>query len=778
MSALDFINLPNNYGLGGMGMPSPTRAMVQNALDGAVAANEDTLIASRKARANFNGGSIQRRGSNLPGDTGQNFGLNQNNNFGDYGQRFYGSREVGGELGHAGFSSGGFGDLAGIAGYAQGTSGLSATSKYAHYKMASAVSAYKGFGIIKNVIDLMANFASEGLTIKHKRKNIEKFYKRWAEHVGLQERVGAFLRAYYKTGNVHIYTTMGQIDQETYTRMKKAKANTPGYVTGFNKIGHVTGDSNDPNQKSRTDDALKENKKPIGDREIPWRYQVLNPFQMEKIGTEFFGESEWIFIMDPTNAKNVKEGKLKGRYGHIKFLDETETNLPREFKKLSEDGLDTRIIKLDQDKLWTLFYMKDDHEDWADPMIWPVMKDIYFKNKLRQMDISVCNSVINSITIFKLGDWKNGFVPPKEHFRKFSEYLRTPSAAMTMVWNDAVDVVSNHPPVDKILGMQKYESVDRDILRGLGVSDTLIGGATGGNFSTGFLGVRTLLERLEEGRNAVLRWLNNQLRLIAATMGHRDIPVVKFGKMSLRDEKAEKQLILGLLDRNVISVEAVLELFGENFEIELERLREEKKIADDEGILVKHGPFTEPMAIMTDEEVMDKEDERLDKAADLAMKMKKADKGAQQRQIKKQGQNGRPSGTEGIPQEKKRETKPKGMAWIIEYEKQKSYSLAHIESIEKVVTETILTSQNKKYKKSLSKDDRQGIEEIVFAVASNLDHLITPTIDVVQKVIQRCPRINSRAAEIYASLSNSSMGLSERKTAMASAIATYEMEEA
>ena len=36
-----------------------------------------------------------------------------------------------------------------------------------------------------------------------------------------------------------------------------------------------------------------------------------------------------------------------------------------------------------------------------------------------------------------------------------------------------------------------------DILKGGSGADTLIGGAQKGNFSTGFLGVRTLLERLE-----------------------------------------------------------------------------------------------------------------------------------------------------------------------------------------------------------------------------------------------------------------------------------------
>jgi len=768
------------------GISAPTASMLKGALDGAVAANEDNIQAFARSVAST--GPIQRRGSHMTGDIGQNFGLHNSQFYGGTGYSpyndFFGSREIGGGGFHGhgyGFFGGfgGMGGIAGLGGFGQGSfTGFSRNTCLAHHKMAAAVSAYKGFGIIKNVIDLMANFASEGLTIKHKRKNIQKFYQRWAEHVGLQERVGAILRYYYKYSNVFIYTTMGTIDAATYDKMKRAKAGANGKINGFTEIGKVLGDTNDPQYRKRRKKAIRESEKPVGDREIPWRYQLLNPFQMEKIGTEFFGESEWTFIMDPTTASAVKRGKLKNKYNHIDFLDDTETNLPPDFKAAIESSTDKRVVKLDQTKLTTLFYMKDDHEDWADPMIWPVMNDIFFKNKLRQMDISVANSVINSITIFKLGDWKNGFVPPKEHFRKFSEFLRTPTAAMTMVWNDAVDVVSNHPPVDRILGMSKYESVDRDILRGLGVPDTLIGGASNSNFSTGFLGVRTLLERLEEGRKAVLRWLNAQLRLIADTMGHRDIPTVKFGKMSLRDEKAEKQLIMGLLDRNVISIQAVLETFGEDFEIELERMKEEKAIADSEDVFVKHSPFKDPMATMTDEEVMDREDERADKEADRAMKERRADKRAQMRMQQRQAPkniNGRPPNTEGIPQENKRETKPKGMASIVHYENNKARALEQLNKVYETVADEMVALRGKTYKKELSAVDKKAIEDISFVIVASLKNSSSLSAANIKSTLDKNRVLPQTIANTYGELKNDDMNIRDRRRAMASAVAMYRM---
>jgi hypothetical protein len=210
----------------------------------------------------------------------------------------------------------------------------------------------------------MANFASEGMTIKHKRKAVQKFYERWAEHVGLREVVQKILRYYYKYGNLFIYTTMGIIDAATYDKMKRAKGHNA--LKGFTQI---SADNNDPALPQRQEDIEKESKKKVKDREIPWRYTLLNPFQMDLRGSKFFGESEWVFIQNPLSAQEAQQ--LKAKTNPIDFLDETDINLPPEFKKLTEEGENPLVVNLDQAKLWPIHYMKDDHEDWADPLLWP-----------------------------------------------------------------------------------------------------------------------------------------------------------------------------------------------------------------------------------------------------------------------------------------------------------------------------------------------------------------------------------------------------------------------
>ena len=181
----------DNIGINTHGLSQKVVAELGRSIAGAIKANEENY----KAEA----ANIQRRGSVLPGDTGQNFGMLGNNLHG-HGFSFFPrdfSDQFSGE-----FSSFGIGGLGHGHSQVQGSmSSFSANTRMAHFKMGLCVEAYKGFGVAKNVIDLMSNFAAEGLTLKHKSKAVQKFYERWAEAVDLPGRVKHILRSYYKTGN-------------------------------------------------------------------------------------------------------------------------------------------------------------------------------------------------------------------------------------------------------------------------------------------------------------------------------------------------------------------------------------------------------------------------------------------------------------------------------------------------------------------------------------------------------------------------------------------------
>jgi hypothetical protein len=673
-------------------------ANLNKAFAGMVKANQDLGLGSTSF--------IQKRGFNYTGDSNDGWGM-RDVNMSFNGASPFGNRELNFSL--QPFGLGGT-NLLGPAGitpsiFATGPgSEYSRHTRIAHMKIALATEAYKGFGVVKNVIDLMCNFASEDMKIIHPRPAIQQFYRRWAQAVDLQGRTKDIFRAYYKTSNVHVYKTYGEIDDLTYRKMKMS--------TKGAKDADIV-DTNDPLFEDRLKREEKESKKPIGKRQIPWRYTILNPLQMDVKGSKYFGESRWVFLVDADTKRKIEDST---KYGKTDVLDETKINLPTEFKGKDNAG----VIELDPLRLYVLHYMKDDHEDWADPMIWPVMNDIMYKNQLRAMDMSVANSVINAITIFKLGDIKNGYAPPPAHFSKLSQMLRTPTYTHNIVWNDAITMESNYPPVEKILSIEKYKSVDRDILAGMGVPSILVDGSEGGNFSNAYLQVRTLLERLEEGRNEVMKWIDREMREIASVMGHRDIPIVKFGSMSLKDENAEKQMIVQLLDRNIISAERVHEVFDIETNIEIERLRNEKKLADNEDIFVKFGPYKDPMNMMDTEQVME-----LDfKHKKTLEKEKQVNKPAPLGGPPNGKPSGRPPGSKG-PQKVARKPKPRGMGNM------NVIALSIFEAVENRLTELMLRQKGFKHRKQLELKDREALSELIFHVGTS----IPPDVEISNSVI-------------------------------------------
>ena len=44
---------------------------------------------------------------------------------------------------------------------------------------------YQKVGLVKNVIDLMGDFASQGIRLVHRNKRIERFYRRWFNKIYL-----------------------------------------------------------------------------------------------------------------------------------------------------------------------------------------------------------------------------------------------------------------------------------------------------------------------------------------------------------------------------------------------------------------------------------------------------------------------------------------------------------------------------------------------------------------------------------------------------------------
>jgi len=120
--------------------------------------------------------------------------------------------------------------------------------------IAKCMNAYEKVGIIKNVIDLMGDFGSQGITLVHPDKNAQKFYRRWWEEVGGAERSERFLNTLFRCGNVVI--------KRRYAKLTKTVQR----------------------QMTRGEDDVIITKENLSRRRIPFVYDFLNPLTLHLVG--------------------------------------------------------------------------------------------------------------------------------------------------------------------------------------------------------------------------------------------------------------------------------------------------------------------------------------------------------------------------------------------------------------------------------------------------------------------------------------------------------------
>jgi hypothetical protein len=443
-------------------------------------------------------------------------------------------------------------------------------------------SIYRKIGMIRNIIDLMTDFAAEGLDLQHTVKSQERFYRKWAKKVDLEGRAHDFMKLLMRDANIIVRRTNAQITKPVARQMAKG--------------GIPINDTIDETRTAEPPEKVKTDKKSTKKGEIPWKYTFLSPALIEKVSGEigkFFGDDTVGMRIPPLLAAAIQNPETKSAQQYI-------DKLPREVVQAAKVG--KRLVKLDMDRIYVDYYKKDDWEDWGTPFLYGVLEDVMFKDKMRLADMAALDGVINVIRVWKLGKSADQIMPTPAAVDKLIDILQhnNGGGVLDLVWDDMIDLSVEYPPTDKILGQEKYSSVNADIVRGLGIPDSLVGGQDLGtrNAQSAFVQLKTLVERLEYVRSRAIRWMEGELRRVADAMGFKKIPAISFGIMSLRDEAAEKQLMIQLLDRGIISAEKATEVFGVNYMIELERLKSEQQIREDNPpILEKAGPYYRPESV-------------------------------------------------------------------------------------------------------------------------------------------------------------------------------------
>jgi len=434
--------------------------------------------------------------------------------------------------------------------------------KRAKHIIKMCMEAYDQVGIIKNVIDLMGDFGSQGIQLVHENPDIEDFYQQWFKKVDGKERSERFLNTLYRCGNVMVYRSTAKI--------------TPAIETYLKSIG--TADI------AITFPDVKKN-------QIPWRYNFFNPLTVDLVKGElnlFLGRQQNFEMSANSFFSNFKSGP-----------DVPETmldTLPRDIRNLIKTGV--KKIPLDPERLHIAYYKKDDWQLWAHPLTYAIMEDVITLKKMRLADLAALDGAISNIRLWTVGSLEHKILPTRAGINKLRNILasNTGGGTVELVWGPELTFKESASQVYKYLGPDKYTTVLNSIFAGLGIPPTMTGMATnGGGFTNNYISLKTLVERLQYGRDLLTKFWEKEIEIVRKAMGFKKPAKIIFNQMSLSDDSAEKDLLIQLVDRDIISSETILERFNEIPSVEKMRLIREEEERKKENLPPKLGPY--PAAI-------------------------------------------------------------------------------------------------------------------------------------------------------------------------------------
>lgn len=635
---------------------------------------------------------------------------------------------------------------------------------------------YESDGYVASIVDLMADFATEGISFVHKNKSVEKFYNAWAEQINLCGRFRRGIIDLLVSGNLFFqrvyailkkdeisalksYTTGVKIKDKLVVQSKNGDDVTiEPKVTYSSSVAAVLDDESDvPKRikkivedkiafavKNKTGISIQDDKIPTEPNRIPWKYISLNPLQMFPNV-----KGGWSYLLTKEDVqKLVDKLDIKLNLDSKSIVVTLPDNMSGTLKKIDNKGNKGGFyaeMEQDKERLLVLQLSKFDWAKWATPTLWKVFPTIMFKNTLRQMEMKTARAGINIVTLWKLGDHKEGLMPDAGHFERLADMLKAPSSTINVLWSSAIEAEVVQPKLDQIFDPARWEGLRKETSAQFGITEAITTGE-GGSFSSSYISVQGLLERLNTLRELMLNeWLIPDSKLIADAMSFRSLPAIMFGNMSLRDEKAEKTLIMNLLDRGFISDETAMEYLGRNIDVERRRLLDQAKFEDKEN-MVRRGPFMVQEGQveivskqLKSQEKMAQESNQVQEKVQMTkvkqeheMNMEMVKKGTHPKQLKAitpaapinkkaKKPNGRPPGSTG-PQVKKRTPKPKNVASV--------QLQSFVDKLDEGAKAAVIELEGKKLYKELSKEGKSKVIDLVGFGLSEL--LYVDTVEEIQ----------------------------------------------
>ena len=421
--------------------------------------------------------------------------------------------------------------------------------------------AYNSSGIIRNILDLMADFTSQGIRVIHKNKKIEAFGKNWAKQVQMDERSERFVNILLRLGTTVVRKMTAKVNVRVVEEMYKAAA--------------------------EADIDIPRNRIKFQKKEIPWKYVFLHPGNVRPVG----GEVAFFATTDPTYELVIPDKIKKVILNPQPNEKALVASLPDEIKAAAKNN---RGVPLDPDKTRVFYYKKDDWCKFAFPICTPILGDIQLLDKLRLADSAALDGAISNVRIFKMGSLEHKIPPNPALVDRLASILQSNTAVGTLdlIWGPDIEMIESKSNVYEFLKKEKYDPTLNAIFMGLGVPPTLTGTAGSGT-TNNYISLSTLIERLQYCRTILTDFWAAELNAVQKAMGFKDPFQIEFDIMNFGNDDTIKALYIQLSDRGLISDEKIQEIFELNPDVEAVRINTDESKRKVGAKPPKAGPFNQ-----------------------------------------------------------------------------------------------------------------------------------------------------------------------------------------
>lgn len=378
--------------------------------------------------------------------------------------------------------------------------------------------AYANVPIFRNTIDMMSEFANTDVYLEGGTAKSRDFFEKLFDRIKLWDLKDQYFREYYRSGNIFLYRIDGKFDLNYYKKFIKEFADRPS----VNKF--------------------------------PLKYILLNPFEIVAKRSTVFSTKDGAYAKILSEFDMERLANPKNDYDKAVF-----EALDPDVQKLIKDGAyfkDGLKINLKNDRVCYSFYKKQDYEPFAIPFGFPVLEDINAKIEMKKMDQAIMRTVENVILMITMGTDPDKGGINHNNLKAMQKLFQNESVGRILVADYTTKADFIIPDINKVVGPQKYEVINKDIKEGL---QNII--LNEDKYSGAQIKARVFLDRLKEAREAFIHdFLQPEIRRIAKDLGFRSYPTVKFQDIDLRDEVQLMRVATRLMELGIVTAEQGMEI--------------------------------------------------------------------------------------------------------------------------------------------------------------------------------------------------------------------------